>query len=25
VTVAQMCERVKALQGEHDNPLEYVI
>jgi Rrf2 family transcriptional regulator, cysteine metabolism repressor len=25
VTVAQLCERVKALQGEHDNPLEYVI
>lgn len=25
VTVAQMCERVKALQGEHDDPLEYVI
>jgi Rrf2 family transcriptional regulator, cysteine metabolism repressor len=25
VTVAQMCERVKALQGEHDNPLEYLI
>lgn len=25
VTVAQMCERVKLLQGEHANPLEYVI
>jgi Rrf2 family protein len=25
VTVAQMCERVKSLQGEQDNPLEYVI
>ena len=25
VTVAQMCERVKLLQGEHSNPLDYVI
>ncbi|MEY4198839.1 MAG: hypothetical protein RLZZ265_579 [Verrucomicrobiota bacterium] len=25
VTVAQMCERVKLLQGEHTNPLDYVI
>ncbi|MFA6543945.1 MAG: Rrf2 family transcriptional regulator [Limisphaerales bacterium] len=25
VTVAQMCERVKLLQGEHANPLDYVI
>lgn len=25
VTVAQLCERVKELQGVHDNPLEYVI
>lgn len=25
VTVAQLCERVKQLQGIHDNPLEYVI
>lgn len=25
VTVAQMCERVRLLQGEHANPLEYVI
>ena len=25
VTVAQMCERMKQLQGEHANPLEYVI
>lgn len=25
VTVAQMCERVKLLQGEHPNPLDYVI
>lgn len=25
VTVAQLCERVKDLQGVHDNPLEYVI
>ncbi|MBI3876416.1 MAG: Rrf2 family transcriptional regulator [Verrucomicrobia bacterium] len=25
VTVAQLCERVKLLQGRHDNPLEYVI
>jgi len=25
VTVAQLCERVKSLQGTHDNPLDYVI
>ncbi len=25
VTVAQLCERVRQLQGAHDNPLEYVI
>jgi len=25
VTVAQLCERVKKLQGEHANPLDYVI
>lgn len=25
VTVAQMCERVKLLQGDHTNPLDYVI
>jgi Rrf2 family protein len=25
VTVAQLCERVKALQGTHSNPLDYVI
>ena len=25
VTVAQLCERVKTLQGPHDNPLDYVI
>ena len=25
VTVSQLCERVKALQGSHDNPLDYVI
>ena len=25
VTLAQLCERVKQLQGVHDNPLEYVI
>lgn len=25
VTLAQMCERVKLLQGEHANPLDYVI
>lgn len=25
VTVAQLCERVKQLQGEHSNPLDYVI
>ncbi len=25
VTVAQLCERVKLLQGEHTNPLDYVI
>jgi Rrf2 family protein len=25
VTLAQLCERVKQLQGRHDNPLDYVI
>jgi Rrf2 family protein len=25
VTVAQLCERVRKLQGEHANPLDYVI
>ncbi len=25
VTVAQLCERVKQLQGAHSNPLDYVI
>src|SRR4051812_25774178 len=25
VTVAQLCERVKELQGKYDDPLEYVI
>src|SRR5262245_42569139 len=25
VTVAQLCERVRKLQGEHSNPLDYVI
>lgn len=25
VTVAQLCERVKLLQGAHSNPLDYVI
>ena len=25
VTVAQLCERVKTLQGTHSNPLDYVI
>lgn len=25
VTVAQLCERVRLLQGQHDNPLEYII
>jgi Rrf2 family protein len=25
VTVAQLCERVKTLQGSHANPLDYVI
>lgn len=25
VTVAQLCERVKKLQGAHSNPLDYVI
>ena len=25
VTVAQMCERVKKLQGTHANPLDYII
>jgi Rrf2 family protein len=25
VTVAQLCERVKALQGSHSNPLDYII
>ena len=25
VTVAQLCERVRRLQGEYDNPLDYVI
>lgn len=25
VTVAQLCERVKKLQGEHSNPLDYII
>ncbi len=25
VTVAQLCERVRLLQGRHDNPLDYVI
>ena len=25
VTVAQLCERVQLLQGEHSNPLEYII
>jgi len=25
VTVAQLCDRVKALQGTHSNPLDYVI
>ncbi|MDB6125688.1 MAG: transcriptional regulator, BadM/Rrf2 family [Pedosphaera sp.] len=25
VTVAEMCERVKQLQGTHSNPLDYVI
>lgn len=25
VTVAQLCERVKKLQGEHANPLDFVI
>jgi Rrf2 family protein len=25
VTVAQLCERVKTLQGPHGNPLDYVI
>jgi hypothetical protein len=24
-TVAQLCERVKSLQGQHANPLEYMI
>ena len=25
VTIAQLCERVRQLQGEHSNPLDYVI
>jgi Rrf2 family cysteine metabolism transcriptional repressor len=25
VTVAQLCERVRMLQGVHDNPMDYVI
>ena len=25
VTVAQLCERVRLLQGVHDNPMDYVI
>lgn len=25
VTLAQLCERVRNLQGEHENPLDYVI
>jgi len=25
VTVAQLCDRVKRLQGEHSNPIEYII
>ncbi len=25
VTVAQLCERVRKLQGEHANPLDYII
>ena len=25
VTLAQLCERVRQLQGQHDNPLDYVI
>jgi len=25
VTIAQLCERVRKLQGEHSNPLDYVI
>ena len=25
VTLAQLCERVKQLQGIHENPLDYVI
>jgi Rrf2 family protein len=25
VTVAQLCERVKMLQGSHSNPLDYII
>ena len=25
VTVAQLCDRVRLLQGRHDNPLDYII
>jgi Rrf2 family protein len=25
VTLAQLCDRVKQLQGKHDNPLDYII
>jgi hypothetical protein len=25
VTVAQLCERVRQLQGVHEDPLEYII